>query len=293
MKSIASRPIILAGPPGCGKSTLGSAACESLGLQFQDSARRGSIPLDAERDQFTKRISERFADVIALSWALAQDPAIRKLARMSGTLLLLWAHPLDMQVRSESEEPLFTPVGRLKTRGGFGQNGTSCREFRRLDRGSDATLLLVGLLFDEATEAVAKAIRDLREDSSEPPTVRAGIDHWTEHWQVDFGVPRRATDAIVDAMARFLIHLRDLGVSPRSLSGITHDLNAAGMLIMMYEPPVQRWRKNVLESFSEPPYEFEYAKNFSETTYARNRYRRSLKRFAEFLRDSGLISVEN
>jgi hypothetical protein len=251
------------------------------------------MPLSAEQYQFSKRVSERSGDVIALSWALAQDSAIRKLARMSGTLLLLWAHPLDMQARSGIAEPLFTPVGRLKTRGGFGRNGTGCREFRRLDRGSNATLLLVGLLFEEATEAVAEAVRDLRDNSSEPPAVRAGIDYWPEHWQVDFGVPRRATEAIVDAMARFLIHLRDEGVSPRSLSGITHDLNAAGMLMMMYEPPRPRSRTNVLESFFEPPYEFEYSRKFSETTNARTRYRRSLERFAEFLRDSDLISVEN
>ncbi len=62
---------------------------------------------------------------------------------------------------------------------------------------------------------------------------------------------------------------------------------------MMYEPPGRRQQRNVLESFSEPPYEFEYSRKFSGTTNARNRYRRSLERFAGFLRDSDLISVES
>lgn len=46
--------------------------------------------------------------------------------------MALWAHPLDMQARSGHSESLFTPVKRLKTRGGFGRNGTGCREYRHL-----------------------------------------------------------------------------------------------------------------------------------------------------------------
>ena len=196
MTTIAPRPILLAGPPGCGKSTLGAAASEALSLRFQDSPFRGSMAVRAERDQFHNAIAEGSADVIALSWALAQESAVRKLAGMSGTLILLWAYPL-------------------------------------------------------------------------------------------------ATETILDAMARFLIHLRDRGVSPRTLSGIAHDLNAAGLLIMMYEPPRRRQRRNVLESFSMPPYEFEFSLKFSDAPTATNRYRRSLERFAQFLADSELIGVES
>ena len=55
----------------------------------------------------------------------------------------LWAHPEETQARSDHAEPLFTPVLRLKIRGGFGRPGTGCRKFRRLDRACGETLLLV------------------------------------------------------------------------------------------------------------------------------------------------------
>ncbi len=42
------------------------------------------------------RLTNRPADVVALSWSLQQDKSVRALARRSGFLLLLWAHPLDI-----------------------------------------------------------------------------------------------------------------------------------------------------------------------------------------------------
>ena len=42
------------------------------------------------------------------------------------------------------------------------------------------------------------------------------------------------TKVIVDAMARHLARLRATGTSPRTLTGVCADLNAAGQLVVMY-----------------------------------------------------------
>ena len=71
--------------------------------------------------------------------------------------MALWAHPLDMQARSGHAESLFTPIKRLKTRGGFGRSGTACSQHRHLERTCEHVLLLVDL----SEEVAAQATRSL------------------------------------------------------------------------------------------------------------------------------------
>jgi len=87
-------------------------------------------------------IADRAVDEIEFPWELQHERKALHLARTSGVPLLLWAHPEDMQARSGRNEPLFTPVPRLKIRGGFGRNGTGCCEFRHLDRACGESLLV-------------------------------------------------------------------------------------------------------------------------------------------------------
>lgn len=280
--------IFLLGPPGAGKSTLGSHACKELGLKFIDlSSTSLAAPEDGDHravlERLFRAVAECAADVVELPWELQQERRALTLARKSGVPLLLWAHPEDMQARSGRDESLFTPVPRLKIRGGFGRNGTGCREFRRLDRACEETLLLVDLPIEEAAEYVQDCIEDIRKLSEAPPAEREGLAGWEEDWRHDHGASPRVTKVIIDAMARYLSHLRTQGSSPRCLSSVCADLNAAGHLVLMYDAPKGN---RILEHFDEPPWEFEFRRKFTDTPTLVARYRRNLEGFAHFLRAS-------
>lgn len=281
-----SYPIIfILGPPGVGKSALGRRACEELGLTFLDLA---APPVGGDDlsllERLTRMIAERSAEVVEMPWELQQERQALVSARTSGVSLLLWAHPEDMQARSGRDEPLFTPVPRLKTRGGFGRNGTGCREFRSLDRACDEVLLLVNMPLEEAAEVVTECIAEIREESTATPAEREGLARWIEDWREDHSASPRVTRVIVDAMARYLEHLRDQGTSPRTISGVRSDLNAAGHLVLMYDAPKG---KRILEHFEWPPWEGSFERKFTDRPNLVARYRRSLEGFARFLKESG------
>jgi hypothetical protein len=122
------------------------------------------------------------------------------------------------------------------------------------------------------------------------PAEREGLSGWVEDWRHDHNASPRVANAIVDAMARYLIHLRTRGVSPRTLSSVCSDLNAAGSLVLMYDAPKG---KRVVEHFAQPPWEFEFTRKFSDRPNLVARYRRSLEGFARFLRASGELPQDD
>lgn len=269
--------IFLLGPPGVGKTTLGSRACKDLGLEFLDLGA-------ADLEQLSRVVADRAADVVELPWALQDERQALALTRRSGVPLLLWAHPEDMQARSGRDEPLFTPVPRLKIRGGFGRKGTGCRDFRRLGRACGETLLLMDLALEEAVETVRDCIAEIREENDAAPAEREGLTGWVEDWRQDHSASPRVTKVIVDAMARYLAHLRAAGTSPRTLRGVCSDLNAAGHLVLMYDAPKG---SRILEHFDGPPWPYEFERKFTDSPALVARYRRSLDGFARFLREQG------
>ena len=278
--------IFLAGPPGSGKTTLGAKTCQNLELQFIDfsTPEINEKPLSSQKEILTEAINNGSAEVIALPWSLQEDRSVQKLIRRLGVLLLLWAHPFDMQARSGHSEPLFTPSPRIKTKGGFGRNGTGCREFRRLDNAADEVLLLTGSSFDEAVDDLEDYIVDIREESLEPPIIRAGLSDWVDDWYKDYDISKDILNIIVDAMARYILYLRSEGKSPRTLSGVYSDLQAAGMLVMSYDDPEEGTASEILDLFSFPPWTIEFKRKFSDSPNAIARYERNLKGFARFLK---------
>ena len=280
--------IFLAGPPGAGKSCLGKKACQELKLRFFDLSTPviNEQSLLSQKEILTEVITKRSADIIALPWLLQQDKGIRTLVRRSGVLLLLWAHPIDMQTRSGHSEPLFIPSPRIKTRGGFGRNGTGCREFRSLDSAADEVLILVDSSFDEAVDDLQNYIVSIREESLESPIIRAGLGDWVDEWRQSYDISKNTANIIVDTMARYLLHLRSEGKSPRTLSGVYSDLEAAGMLVIMYDYPKGKKAAEVLDLFSDPPWTIEFERKFSYSPGAIARYERNLKGFAHFLKNS-------
>ena len=181
---------------------------------------------------------------------------------------LLWAHPLDMQARSGHSESLFTPSPRIKTKGGFGRNGTGCREFRSLDRVADEVLILVNSPFDEAVNDLRDYIVSIREKNLESPILRAGLEDWIDDWHEEYDISKKIVTIIVDAMARYLLFLRSEGKSSRTLSGVYSDLEAAGMLVIGYDYPKGKKAKEILNLFSYPPWTIEFKRKFSDSPNA-------------------------
>jgi len=279
--------IFLAGPPGAGKSRLGEKACQELDLKFLDLSTPtiNEQSLESQKATLTEVLNRRSAEIIALPWSLQQDKGIRTLLRRSGVLLLLWAHPLDMQARSGYTESLFTPSPRIKTKGGFGRNGTGCREFRSLDRAADEVLILVNSPFDEAVNDLRDYIVSIREESLESPIIRAGLGDWVDEWHEDYDISKNIVTIIVDVMARYLLFLRSEGKSSRTLSGVYSDLEAAGMLVIGYDYPKGKKAAEILNLFSYPPWTIEFKRKFSDSPNAIARYKRNLKGFARFLKN--------
>jgi len=275
--------VFLVGPPGSGKSTLGRRVSAELGLRFVDLVHDGST--DAALHEIVRA---RGADVVALPWAPERDAGWLEICRRSGKTLGLWAHPLDMQARSGRTEPLFTPVPRLKIRGGFGHRGTSCTEHRHLRRACEYVLYLFRLSEDDAAQELKASIEDLPSPEEGSPAEREGLHGWVDDWRHDFRADTWACQILVDAMARFTLHLRAQGTSPRAMSAVFNDLNAAGFLVMCRDAPKG---KAVLRSFDSEPSEYEYGRWISESPRTMARFRSTWEAFRAFLLESSRPAV--
>lgn len=280
------RPIFLAGPPGSGKTTLGGRSCQALDLRFLDFPRDVESTSTPSLEDIERTLGSQVIDVVALPWKLQLASDTFAWCRRKGSAVALWAHPIDMQARSGYTTPLFAPVTRLTTRGGFGRRGTGCHEFRKLDRACDHVLLVDGLPLEEAVADLRDLLEDLRLPEPDDPAEREGLDGWVEDWIKEHGADAKAAHILVDAMARYTLHLKESGASPRKMSAVYSDLNAAAMLVMMYEAPVG---KKVLRHFSSAPLTYEFGRKFSDTPRAMTRYATTLDGFASFLRKAGLI----
>jgi len=274
--------VFLVGPPGSGKSALGRRVCAELGLGFVDLRDDGGTDAALQ-----KLVRARGADVVTLPWAPARDARWLDLCRRSGETVALWAHPLEMQARSGHAESLFTPVRRLTTRGGFGRSGTRCSEYRHLDRACEHVLFLVDRSEEVAAEKLKALVEDLRSPEVRSPAQREGLLGWCGSWRHDFNADARACEILVDAMARFTMHLKERGTSPRSMSGVYGDLNAAGFLVMCCDAPKG---KDVLRSFRSGPSEHDFRRKISDSPRAVVRFRSTWEAFGAFLRDSGILN---
>ena len=85
-------------------------------------------------------------------------------------------------------------------------------------------------------------------------------------------------------MARYILYLQSEGKSPRILSGVYSDLQAAGMLVMSYDYPQEGTASEILDFFSFPPWTIEFKRKFSDSSNAIARYERNLEGFANFLK---------
>jgi hypothetical protein len=149
--------------------------------------------------------------------------------------------------------------------------------------------MLVNLPLGKAAEELRDYILWVGEQHRKPPAVREGLMRWVEAWQHNFNANRPAAEIVVDAMARYILHLRSQGASSRTLSEVYSDLNAAGALVMMYHLPDGKSTERILRDFDGPPWTLEYARKFSDSSDAIARYGRNLEGFGRFLHQSGLL----
>jgi hypothetical protein len=279
--------VFLAGPPGVGKTSLGSRVCQELGLRFVGLP--AATP-DLGRAAMETVLRERSADVLELPWTLQLAEGVFRQARQAGRLIGLWAHPLDMQARSGRSAPFITPAPDLE-RGGYGLRGTRSIEFRRLDRGCEITLMLVRKSFDEALAVLRATLLQVARDAAQDrsPVEQAGIRSWAAGWQRELGAERVAAETLADAIARYILELKAQGASPRALNAVCSDLDAMAWLILTYEAPRG---PQVLQGVGEAPWEYEFTRKFSDAPALVVRYGRTTRDFARFLARIGLSEYE-
>jgi len=288
---ISSSPMLfLAGPPGSGKTSLGGRVCADLELRFLDLATviRDVGDMQSLQGALKEVIHQRAGDVVELSWPLQLARGTFALCRRHGRLTALWAHPLDMQMRSGHADPLIEPNPRLKTRGGFGLRGTRCAAFKRIDRACETTLMLVGLSFEDSLAKLKATMVALLAEGTGPAADQEGLSSWAQYWQLDLAADKEATETLVDAIASYTRHLKSEGASPRTMSAKYDDLNALGYLVLAYDAPKG---KDILNRLW--PWDYEYSRKFSDSPNNLARYKRTVEDFRRFLQEIGWASSKS
>ena len=146
--------------------------------------------------------------------------------------------------------------------------------------------MLVDLSEEVAAQELKVLVEDLRSSEEQPPAEREGLLGWCGNWRDDFNADARACKILVDAMARFTMHLKARGASPRTMSGVYGDLNAAGFLVMCCDAPKEN---GVLDSLGSGPSEYDFRRKISDSPSALARFRSTWDAFCRFLRNSGML----
>lgn len=260
----AIRPIYLVGPPGSGKSSLGAAACRQLGLTFAETPEAGPLAVAA---------------VVTLPWSRMGDSSLRREARKAGILLGLWAHPLQLAQRS-SRPYWCVPSRPMTTDQGYGRTGDGTREHRQLVRHCHTVLDFRKVAEAQAVVELAEVLVDLRTPRDPLEQRLSDVRDWAMDCAADNGVSSRTVEIAARAVAEWLLEVEAAGASPRKLSGLESDLQAALMLVCMFDRPTPA---TVLRCFGTPPHTYEFGRKFSGTDAALRRYEAQLGAFGEWL----------
>ncbi len=262
-----STPVFLIGPPGVGKTELGARACTALGWSF---------------GAFDTIESARAGHLLEVAWETALLPRMIERLRKAGTTVALWDQPAKMQARA-SRPYVLRPSTNIITPGSYGRRGTTCVEFRRLDRGCDVVLLIDEFSLEEAAKELSEVLVDAVADDAEQ--LEALADHFFDLWREDTSAPKPAARALASAMAEFVVAREAAGASERATRGLESDLHVGGMLYFMYAGR-RPTPEGVLTIFAGDAATDGglFARKINDRPAAITRYRRTLGAFAEFLR---------
>ncbi len=259
-----ARPIFLLGPPGVGKTELGARACAALGWTFAPFA----------------GIDETNASVLEVPWETLLAPRMLESLRRRGTTAALWDRPERMQARA-SRPYVLRPSTAITTPGSYGRRGTSCVEYRRLERGAEYVLLIDELTLDEAVKELTDVFTEAATDHAAEDR-DAFADHLVELWGQDTNAPAKSARALADAMAEFLVARSAAGISERTERALESDLHVGGLLYFTYHrgTPGQ-----VLARFAAGATDTSaFARKITDRPASVARFERAMRAFGEFLR---------
>lgn len=264
-------PIFLVGPPGVGKTTLGTRACAELGVPFAPfETVESAVALARERPC-----------VLEVRWEDALAPRMLERLRKAGATIALWDLPARMQARASRPYVLRGSTALVRP-GTYGRRGTTCVEFRRLDRGCDHILLIDRLSLDEACEELRLTIEDTWTDRS-AEELEAWADDWVRLWCADTTVKRPVAQPLAAAMAEFLLASKRAGASTRALRALDSDLHVGGLLYFYDGDRTTAARALASFAAGTASDSTRFARKITDRPAAVARYERTLAAFAAFL----------
>jgi hypothetical protein len=264
-------PIFLLGPPGVGKTTLGTRACSELTVPFR--------PYESIESALSW--AEVLPCVLEVPWEEALEPRMLERLRKAGVTIALWDHPERMQARASRPYTLRGSTALVRP-GTYGRRGTSCVEFRRLDRGCDHVRLIDGLSLDEACEELRSTIEDAWTDGS-AEELEAWTDEFVRLWRADTTVKKPAAQPLAAAMAEFLLASKRAGASARAMRALESDLHVGGLLYFYDGDSTTAARALASFAAGAAGDSTRFARKITDRPAAVARYERALAAFASFL----------